>query len=163
MTDTTGSEMVKATNFSPEELRNIETFADAVELYRQKAGEEAYVASEELGDGFALMKDKDNLIGRPLFFVSWTFKAGDYENDEGEKQEFVTARVVVHDGGQAHKVVIVDGGSGICAQLRQFTNLHNGATSGLIAENGLRRSDFTYTDEKGKNTPASTYYISTDR
>lgn len=134
-------------------LRDIQSFEDAMMLVQSTYGD-PLLASAELGDGFELLKDKakDRLIGEQCLFVSWSFADGDYAD------EFVAARVVTKDGG---KYVIIDGGTGIRKQLREFTDAHGGRTGGLYVARGLRRSDYQYTDESGKPKDAATYYVDT--
>ena len=119
-------------------------------------------AISDYGTGFALLTDKNRLVGTPFIIVEWRFNDGDYENDNGEKTQFASAAVVTKNG---EKWVLNDGGSGICAQLASITKRrqekgHATPQNGLLVPAGLTRSDYTYTDEKGKNTPATTFYLS---
>lgn len=132
-------------------LRDIASFEDAFALVESTYGP-VLTADSELGDGFAMLETKDVLIGTPLIFLSWSFSPGKYD------EEFVSARVVTKDGG---KYVVNDGGTGIRAQLREFSDSHGGRQGGLLARRGLRRSDYEYTDDKGKAQEASTYYVDT--
>lgn len=132
-------------------LRNITSYDDAFALVESTYGP-ILTADAELGDGFALLESKDPLIGIPLLFLSWSFSPGKFD------EEFVSARIVTKDGG---KYVLNDGGTGIRAQLREFSDSHGGRTGGLLARRGLRRSDYQYTDDNGKTQDASTYYVDT--
>lgn len=132
-------------------LRDIQSFEDAAALVESTYGP-ILTADSELGDGFAMLESKDVLIGVPVLFLSWSFSEGQYA------EEFVSARVITKDGG---KYVLNDGGTGIRTQLREFTDTHDGRTGGLLARRGLRRSDYDYTDDKGKTQAASTYYVDT--
>jgi hypothetical protein len=142
--------------FDMEELRNIETFDDALALVQSQLGGVA-VASDELGDGFALIstaKDKDKFCGVPVIFLSWAFNAGDFG-------DFVSARIVARqDGGSIAKAIINDGSTGVFQQLQDYTK-QTGKLGGLVARHGLRRSDYEYDDGSGTPKPASTYYIDT--
>lgn len=120
------------------DLREINSFEAALALAKNTYGELA-IASEELGDGFALTDNKDQFIKVPIVLVHWTFAASDFVNKEtGEKGEFAVCRVVTKSGG---KFVIIDGGFGIYQQLRDFTDSHDGRTGGLVVERGLRKYD----------------------
>lgn len=144
---------------STDQLKGIGTtgnaFDDALQLAKEIYGEEAVqLASEAIGDGFALTDNKDQFIGVPCIFLKWTFSPGDFvDTKTGEKKDFATVRIVTKDGG---KFVINDGSTGICDQLRQYTNDNFGRQGGLVALHGLRRSD--YENEFGN---ATTHYIDT--
>lgn len=137
---------------SNDDLRNIATFDDAMALFNG----DVHTADSELGDGFELLKEKDRLIGDPCLFISWSFSEGDHG-------EFVSARVIAKSGG---KYVVNDGSTGLCSQLREYTDSHGGRNGGLLSRRGLRKSEYTYdeTDPKTgeiKTKPAVTYYIDT--
>lgn len=134
-------------------LRAIESFDDAVALTQVEMGE-IVAADQVIGDGFAIVQDKDTLIGRPLLFMSWTFHSGDYGT-------FVSAQCAARgESGGVTKCIVNDGSTGIYQQLADYTN-QTGKMGGLLARHGLRRSDYTYTDIDGKEKPASTFYIDT--
>lgn len=141
---------------SAAQLSDVSSFDDALRLMEETYGADALVlASDVLGDGFTLLENKDQLIGVPAAFISWRESLGDFG-------PFIAARVVTQDG---RKVVILDGSTGIYAQLSEFSQKF-GRDGGLIARNGLRRSDYEKempdpkTGELVKR-PASTYYIDT--
>lgn len=142
------TEIQRRDSFDTDTLRGVTSFADAMELF---AGD-VLTADSELGDGFAMIKNKDSLVGVPCLFMSWSFNTGEYAD------EFVAARIVTEDG---RKVVIIDGGTGIRQQLREFTDSHGGRQGGLLSRRGLRKSEYTYTDENGKEKDAETFYIDT--
>lgn len=134
---------------SNDALASISSFDDALTLLRETYGENAVVvASEVMGDGFAMLTDKNRLIGMAFLVVTWNFTVGDHG-------EFVAARIVTADN---KKYILTDGSTGICAQLSDFTAKHN-RQHGMVVEKGLRRSDYTYTDAEGKESPATTYYL----
>lgn len=142
---------VIGTGFSTEELASIDSFEAALALVTEKIGEENVVrADAEIGDGFKLLENKDSLIGTPMILVSWDFHMGDHG-------EFVAAKVVTKDG---RKFIVNDGSSGLRDQLMGFTAKKN-QRGGLLCAKGLRRSDYKYTDEDGKEKPATTYYLDT--
>ena len=130
-------------------------FSEALELAKEIYGDEAVqLASDAIGDGFALTDNKDRFIGEKMIFLKWTFSEGDFINKEtGEKSGFVSCRVVTPSG----KYIINDGGTGIMAQLQQFTTDNFGRQGGLVAAKGLRKS--TYSNEYTQN--GETFYIDT--
>lgn len=91
---------------------------------------------------------KDKLIGEAFFILDWRFNTGD-------QGEFVSLRVVTKRGV---KYIVNDGSTGIFAQIQKAATKVDG---GIACRHGLRRSDYTYTDQKGAERPASTYYIDT--
>lgn len=141
---------------SAAQLSEVSSFDDALRLMEETYGAGAIaLASDVLGDGFALLEEKDQLIGVPCAFISWKESLGDFG-------PFIAARVVTQDN---RKVVIIDGGSGIYSQLSDFSQKF-GRDGGLVARKGLRRSDYEYDDVDKKTgetvkRPATTYYIDT--
>lgn len=132
-----------------EALAEVKSFADAVQLAQQVYGQEnVVVASDVLGDGFRMLENKDALSGVGFFAVSWNFSMGDHG-------EFVAVKLVTEDD---RKLVITDGSTGIYAQLAQYSK-QTGRYGGLFVRKGLRRSDYTYTDDKGDEKDAHTYYL----
>lgn len=147
--------MAKAEVVSPvpkydsEALAAIESFDDAVRLAGETAGTIAR-ADKELGDGFKLLDNahKDSLVGVELLLMSWSFHPGDHG-------EFVAVKVVTRDG---RKLVLNDGSTGVYAQLVDYSNKTN-RFAAMHVPNGLRRSDYTFTNEEGVEKPASTFYL----
>lgn len=150
-TKKTSDVQVPGANFSPEALAGITSFEDALNLVTAELGQENVVsADQEIGDGFKLLENKDNLSGVEMLLVSWDFHMGDHG-------EFVSVKVVTKSGD---KYILNDGSSGIRDQLMQFTAKKN-QKGGLFCRKGLRRSDYKYTDESGEEKPATTYYLDT--
>lgn len=157
--------MGAASKFDETSLRDLATF-DAALAMAEEAHGEVHSASEELGDGFALLKNPALLVGLPLILLEWAFRPGDFGT-------YVSVRVVAKlPGGSLGKFVINDGGTGIAEQLAGYTKAHNGKTGGLVVENGLSKSDYFRNDEtgeiqqqrddsKGFSTPATTWYLDT--
>lgn len=149
--NTATGEVVSVHSVNTDQLKSIASFEDALAVMRETYGETAVVlASDALGDGFALLQEKDSLIGVGCAFISWNESLGDFG-------PFVAARIVTEDN---RKVVITDGSEGIYRQLSTFSQ-ETGRNGGLVARHGLRRSDYTYTDDKGQERPAKTYYVDT--
>lgn len=136
---------------SSNQLADITSFDDALKLAQSLYGETNVVAaSDVIGDGFKLLENKDQLIEVPFLALSWDFHQGDHG-------EFASVKVVTRDG---QKYVVNDGSTGIRDQLMQFTADTN-RYGGLFCMKGLRRSDYTYTDDKGEEKAARTYYLDT--
>lgn len=130
-------------------LAGITSFADAVDLAQNVYGIDNVVeAADVLGDGFKMLENKVTLIGVPFFAVSWNFTAGDHG-------EYVAVRVVTQDD---KKLVITDGSKGIYEMLANYSK-SSGRYGGLFVRKGLRKSDYTYTDDKGEEKAATTYYL----
>jgi hypothetical protein len=145
--ETTG-EIVEAIDF-----RNIASMADYVAAI---GGQDAVIlAHEELGDGFAEV-EKDALVSVRCILVDWTFHVSDKFTRNGQPTEWVRVRGIDQNG---RKFWFADGGAGVYAQLRKLTD-RTGKREALYVHDGLVRSDYTYTDEKGDTSPATTYYIS---
>lgn len=144
-----GTELVQ--RLSDDALKGIGSFDDAMSLLAETYGIDSVVtASTVLGDGFAMLEDKSSLIGQTMVFVNWSFHMGDHG-------EFVVARVVTMDN---RKLIITDGSTGIHAQLQAYS-ANSGKYAGLVVKAGLRRSDYTYTDDKGQDKKATTFYLDT--
>lgn len=137
---------------SPDQFKAIDGFQAAMQLALELEGvnsESQLLAASELGDGFALA-DKQTLVGVKMVALSVKLSTG-------EIGEYVVVRAVAKDG---RKVVIVDGSTGIKDQLAEYMEANHG-TFPRLWENGLRVSTYTYTNEKGEESPAATYYINT--
>lgn len=134
--------------FSDEELRSLQTYNDLRALVNEKKIP-VVNASDVLSDGFELTKDKAGLVGIEFVIVDWRFTA----SSEYEDGEFVTVRLIT---AQNAKLIINDGSKGgIRDQLKSV------APEGvLFVKNGLRVSEYEYTDEKGKKNKARSYYLS---
>lgn len=136
-------------------LQNIQNFDDVARLF----GEAPVIAGEVIGDGFTQVDEdgKGDLCDKEMLIVKYGLASSDYDD---EKEYAVVWALVKMRGGGIFKARFTDGGVGIPSQLRQ---LHNkGITGNIYSPTGLNRSDYTYTDDKGKETPATTYYIATD-
>lgn len=140
-----------AIKLSDEALTGITSFEDALALLNETYGEGGVVvASEVLGDGFALLdsKDKHKLVGEMFVIVSWSFHIG-------ENGEYVIARIVTATN---KKLVLTDGSTGICRQLSTYS-ANTGKYAAMVVKNGLRRSDYTFENEQGEEKSATTYYL----
>jgi hypothetical protein len=154
----TSTEIAKPTNaptvFTDSILAKITSFDDAKGMLDSTGI--VLESMSDYGTGFSIM-EKSKLVGVPFLILEWRFNNSDL-NEGG----FVSvAAVTKHDD----KVIFNDGSTGILAQLRMVTEQrterkHPTPQAGLIVADGLTRSDYSYTDDKGKTIPASTYYLS---
>ena len=139
--------------FLDDDLRAITSFEDAISLLVE-SGTVATDAAE-LGNGFTVLAkdDKRRLVGIPFVILSFDFTPGDFGAD------FVSAMIMTKGG---EKLIVNDGSSGICAQLRDIAaRMPAGAKHrGIVCKHGLRASDYTYR-VSGVEIPATTYYIDT--
>jgi hypothetical protein len=143
-------------SFSSNELREVSSFDEMLDLVASKVGE-IDSAAQALGDGYSLLdsRDKGRLVGIPLLCVSWQFSISDRIKDK----EFVTVRMMTKNGD---KIILNDGSQGIYKQLRDYTNSHDGRTIGLMVHKGLRVSEYDYTDpNNGEVSRVTTYYLDT--
>lgn len=129
-------------------LASIQSFDDALALLAS-AGV-SINSTEEYGDGFKILAnaDKDRLVKLPFIVLGMKFPTGDHG-------EFVVMHIVTKSG---EKWIVTDGSTGIYKQAALYAG--KGKTAGLLVPDGLIRSDYKYTDNEGKETPATTYYLS---
>lgn len=142
--------------WSDNDLREIGSFEDAIAA----AGPNVYDSADEIGSGFRVLEDKDQLLKVPFFALEWRFNPGKYVNDYGEKTDFVSITLVTKYND---KYILNDGSTGIAAQLRDFSD-RTGAYGGLMCRNGLRVSrdyEVRIPDGKGgeKTILGTTYYL----
>jgi len=143
-------------SLSPDELREVSSFDEMLDLVASKVGE-IDSAAQALGDGYSLLdsRDKNKLVGIQFLCVSWQFSISERIKDK----EFVTVRIMTKNGD---KVILNDGSQGIYKQLRDYTNSHAGRQIGLMVHKGLRLSEYDYTDPNtGEVSRVSTYYLDT--
>jgi hypothetical protein len=156
-------ELAQRSLYSDEELANIESFADALNLMT-----EAGVVPEDIsayGTGFRVV-EKAELVGVPFVILDWRFNEGAY-GDEG----FVSCEIV---NERNQKLIINDGSTGLRDQLKAVTASrnkrgHSHPQGGLMCKDGLSRTNYFYNEQtketsskakEGKGwVPASTFYI----
>lgn len=136
---------VAAQQITDADLREMKTFADAIDALSAVG-----VATRKIsayGDGFSVA-DKAQMVGKPFVIIQHRFV-------DGDMGQFVVLHVMT-EGDE--KCIIVDGSTGI---LRQVHALEDQGVDlrALFVENGLTRSDYTYTDSVGEPRPATTYYL----
>ena len=149
VTEQNTNSAVSRQTFTTQDLRSISSVQDLQRLFADK-GVTVRDATHEIGDGFSLLDDKDALIGKPFYVISWSFAKGDYDDD------FVVMRVVSESG----KHVVTDGSTGIREQMRDYQAAIGGGSDPLFVARGLRKSEYEYQDENGQTKPAKTYYLS---
>lgn len=135
------SEGTLVRTFDTETLRSIVNLDDAVALLEQH-GITIRDAANEIGDGFTVLENKDELLGKQFIVISAQFAKGDF----GGGAEFCILRVV----STAGKFIVTDGGTGIATQVRDCI-ARTGDAAGLLVKRGLRKSEYD-TDKDGKPT-----------
>jgi hypothetical protein len=132
------------------DIRNIKSVEDAMAIFGSAVTE----ASDTLGDGCELIKEKDQLIGKPFLILEARPISGDFG-------DFYTVAAILQDG---RKVRFSDGSTGVAAQLAEIAprgkDGEPGVVTGLMCRHGLNRSDYEV-EIAGKPVEASTYYIDT--
>ncbi len=154
------SKAVAIRALSDDELARINGFDAALAaLDHIGATVESY---SDYGTGFAVLKDKQRLVGEAFVILEWRFSfSKEYLGADGLPAEFVSAYLVTESGA---KVILVDGSTGICAQLKAVTERRIGAghrtpQQGLVVRGGLSASNYTVEDAKGRKSSATTYYL----
>ena len=148
------STTIQIPQISESQLRSIVTFSDAISLAESVYGAVA-LSSEVLGDGFTLV-EKDKLLGVPFVLIDYTVHTSTTNFDEnGEGLKFVTVRCVTQED---KRVAFNDGSTGVARQLRDLAARE--IYGGIYVQNGLRASEYEVTDDKGRKSSATTYYLS---
>jgi len=147
--------VVAKSGFSAVELAEISSFDDVARL---AGGVENVVnVADVAGDGFAVLKDKAKLIGVPFVIVS----AAEYESSEVKGKTFTSLHVLTRTG---EKYIVNDGSTGIHQTVQQMRASNEGNVPlPMYVPNGLRRSQYEYTDDKGQVKNATTYYLDTSK
>lgn len=137
------SQDVVIPHLSDAEIRNIDTMDAAIAAL----GGDVVAVFSESGE-WDVVADKGTLVKVPFVGLRWRFT-------EGDMGSFVSLEIVTEDG---RRLVVNDGSTGIYRQLRTLTD-ETGRMQGITCRKGLRRSDYTYADEKGLERPATTFYL----
>lgn len=121
-------------------------------------------ASEQIGDGWHVLDDKDQLINVPFVITDYKFAEGRFTDKKtGEKTQFVILRVVTREAlttaGKTGKWIVTDGSTGIKDQMGEWVtkkgiDLDADKVPALFCQ-GLTRSDYFTPD----GDPAHTYYL----
>lgn len=131
-------------------LRTLTDLDAVLSFLNQEYGGVVDVA-EQIGDGFAMLDDKGQLVGREMVLINWKFNESSYSDEP-----FVFVRAMTRDG---QRIMFVDGSTGIRDELLEFSS-RTGQFGAMHLHHGLRRSDYEYEDE-GKMKPATTFYLDT--
>lgn len=160
------TDVVLSSRLDDETLRSIASFDDALALINERFNGEIVEADKELGNGFALLKDKSLLIGVPFIVLN----AMAYPSTKGTTRDtFWSLHLVTRRGD---KLILNDGGTGIAAQMDELRTHQPSLFSvekneddetryvmqrPMIVKSGLRVSRYTH-PEHGE---AETYYLDT--
>lgn len=117
-------------------------------------------AEEVLPDEFPEV-DKKDLVNVPVMLLTWVISEpgkGDFDG------QYVVVRGITRQGKRFR---FSDGSTGIYRQLCKLTEKrvrdgYSTPNAGLIIEKGLVKSDYTFTDEKGKQQPGTTFYLANE-
>lgn len=164
------AELVVPRVFADSDLAEVDSWETAMSFVEGAFGD-VVNAADVLGTGFrqADEDDKMRLCGVPLVLMQWMFYAGDFGED------FVAINAIQrHDNGSISKWVIIDGGTGLCQELKSYTK-KTGRSGGLGVPKGLRVSKYyidaetkkaltkaevaEYMSTKQKMVPAHTFYL----
>lgn len=153
---------MKVARYSDEELQQIQTFQDSLALLGDEFMPEDY--AESYGTGFDMLSDKAELEGKPLNILQWGFnESKEHKDANGVPLVFVSMELVMEKTGEKY---IVNDGSGIRDQLAKVTasRIARGWTSerafrGLYVRGGFRVSRYTFTDDKGAESAARSFYL----
>lgn len=107
----------------------------------------------EFSDGFVRV-EKESLVGHKMVILDTVFV--DKDPAQGKIGNYVVVRLI--DLTDGVKKVISDGSTGIFEQLTSIVRKTK-RRGGFGLPNGLRYSDYTYTDKDGDQVPARTYYL----
>jgi hypothetical protein len=114
-------------------------------------------------DDYQKLDNKKLLINVPFFINRWWFTDSDRLDPEtGEPLQFAVAQIVARqevltEAGPSKLLVISDGSTGICRQLREITKA-TGKTTRLAVRHGLRVSQYSIEIEGGSQD-AETFYL----
>ncbi len=112
-------------------------------------------SSDQFGDGFTMLEDKDKLLGVPFLILDSSVTASKDFTRNGEPTQFVAFRAVTRPG---EKFIVIDGSTGVCTQLIEWRT-KTGRRGGFVCQKGMRKSEYVYRDDKGDESPATTYYL----
>lgn len=126
-------------------LADIGTFTDALQTINDAGIKVTDIT--DLGTGFRVVPDKQQLVGVPFVIIGWKQRVGEYGD--------MTVAFIVTEPGD--KWILVDGSTGIHNQLSSLTR--RGVTGGVLVRDGLTVSSYEYEDGDGNKRPARTFYL----
>lgn len=145
--DAPTTDIVQSSVFTEDALRSATSLADFIALTEQQHGQ-IVDATTEIGDGFTLTEDLSPFKGVPVVLMEWTFRDGNFG-------EYVSIRFVAqHPQLGLFRGIYNDGSTGICKQLREYTDRTN-KFGGLASKGGFRVSEYDH-PEFG---PSKTWYL----
>lgn len=146
--DTPSTDMEKSSAYSEDALRNATSLADYIALTEEQHGQ-IVDAGTEIGDGFTLTEDLSPFKGVPVVLMEWAFRDGNFG-------EYVSIRFVAqHPQLGLFRGIYNDGSTGICKQLREYTD-RTGKAGGLASKSGFRVSEYDHPE----HGPSKTWYLS---
>lgn len=134
------------------EMRDIASYEDALALATAVHGDVLDIA-QELGTGFALLKDKGKLEDQEFVLIQWRFTAGDFAKG------FVSAALVTKTGD---KYIITDGSTGIFQQLMNLSQ-ETQRFGGVKVPNGVRASRYATCPDCGRPMSADEVECSNEK
>lgn len=139
----------KGKRVSEGQLADITSFDDALALVQDVFGGEIVEADKTLGTGFAVLEDKNRLLG--VAFIAVRID----RHPNGDHGPFTSLHVVTQDG---RKYIINDGGTGIHEQVTElYSRKPELVGLPLLVRQGLRRSDYVHPE----HGPSVTFYLNT--
>lgn len=128
-------ELSRTERMTNSELKNITSFAEAMEYVREQYQESQSVA-DNLGNGFTVLSkdEKDRLVSVPFMILGFTLNEGDY-GDDG----FCSLQIVTSDD---RRFILNDGGAGIREQLFELLEENPGRYGGYFVPRGLSMSEY---------------------
>lgn len=153
---------MKVARYSDEELQQIKSFQDSLAVLGEEFMPEDY--AESYGTGFDMLSDKAELEGKAFNILQWGFnESKEHKDESGRPLVFVSMELVTEKSGEKY---IVNDGSGIRDQLAKVTasRIARGwsperAFRGLYVRGGVRVSRYTFTDDKGAESAARSFYL----
>jgi len=147
------------TKVSWDDIAVPETFDEAVALLNAQ-GVLIETAEQVNPDAFPEVA-KEKLVNVPIMLLTWNIS-------DPDRLEFENQYIVVRGITKAGKRFrFSDGSTGIFKQLKQITQKRIAQgnptpNAGLVIENGLVKSDYTFMGENGKPQAATTFYLANE-
>lgn len=123
---------VSQREFTDDFLRGIGSLEDAMTLMADMGG--VVESTQEIGSGFALTDNKQQFVGVPLMLIKWDTHPGAYGTP------FISCYLITE---HSDRWIIIDGGEGICHQLREYT-AKTGRQHGMLCPRGFTSSDYKF-------------------
>jgi hypothetical protein len=152
-------EKFNLTKISWDDVQAPDSFESALALLEGN-GVTVDTAAVVMPDEFPEIEKKD-LVNVPVMLLTWNISNPERGEFEGQ---YIVVRGITRAGKRFR---FSDGSTGIFQQLRKLTGVriqqgYSTPNAGLIVEKGLVKSDYTFTDDKGKPTNATTFYLANE-